>query len=151
MAQNYNPCQETSVANVADAVEQYLEWKAFACWFEPLSGARTELPKRVATQLERRCPGFPDASNSASIASRSGKVRTGGPLMTWIEDHFFSEARKKSWFDIILKQARTHARYARLVQYSKRWNKTWPQNPKVVHPSFAQWRAALLKAIWRIE
>src|SRR5229473_1316720 len=43
------PCQETSVANVADAVEQYLEWKAFACWFEPLSGARTELPKRVAT------------------------------------------------------------------------------------------------------
>jgi hypothetical protein len=82
LAQNYNPCQETSVANVADAVEQYLEWKAFACWFEPLSGARTELPKRVATQLERRCPGFLYASNSASIASRSGKVRTGGPLMT---------------------------------------------------------------------
>jgi len=66
--------------------------------------------------------------------------------MTWIEDHFFSEARKKGWFDIILKQARTHPRYARLVQYSKRWNKTWSQNPKAVTPLSSS-GAALLKAI----
>ena len=142
LARNYNPCQEIRVANVADAIEQYVEWKAFACWFQPLSGARTELARRVASQLQRKCPGFLDASNSVSTTSRHGKARIGRLLMTWIEDHFFAEVRKKGWFDIILKQARIHPRYARIVQYSKRWNKAWSQNPMAVYPAFVQWRRA---------
>ena len=56
LARNYNPCQETSVANVADAVEQYVEWKAFACWFQPLSGARTELLRRITSQVHPAIP-----------------------------------------------------------------------------------------------
>jgi len=62
--------------------------------------------------------------------------------MTWIEDHFFAEAKREGLFATILRQARNHPRYARIVQYSKRWNKAWSQNPMAVYPSFVQWRRA---------
>jgi len=140
LARNYNPCQEISVANVADAVEQYVEWKAFACWFRPLSG--TELPRHAASQLQRKCPGLLEPRTSDNVKSRDGKTTTGRYLIAWIEDNFFAEAKREGRFDTILKQARTHARYARIVQYSKRWNKAWSQNPMAVYPSFVQWRRA---------
>ncbi len=140
LARNYNPCQEASVASVADAVEQYAEWKVFACWLQPLSGATIDLPRRVARQLERRCPGFLKPRNSDDIKSHDGGAKSGERLMTWIEDHFFSQAKEEGWFAMILKQARTHPLYARIVQYSKRWNKSWSQNPMAVYPSFVQWR-----------
>ncbi len=140
LARNYNPGEETSLAKLADAVEQYVEWKVFACWLQPLSGATIDLPRRVATQLERRCPGFLKPRNSDDIKSRDGRARSGERLTTWIEDHFFSQAKEEGWFAMILKQARTHPLYARIVQYSKRWNKSWSQNPMAVYPSFVQWR-----------
>ena len=140
LARNYNPGQEISVANVADAVEQYVEWKAFACWFRPLSG--TELPRHVASQLQRKCPGLLEPRTSDNVKSRDGKTTTGRYLIAWIEDNFFAEAKREGRFDTILKQARTHPRYARIVQYSKQWNKAWSQNPMAVYPSFVQWRRA---------
>jgi len=142
LARNYNPGDETSVAKLADAVEQYVEWQVFACWVRPLSGATIEVPRCVATQLERRCPGFLKPRISDDIKSRDGKARARGHLMAWIEDHFFSEAKKEGCFDMILMQARNHPLYARIVQYSERWNKSWPENPTAVYPSFVQWRHA---------
>ena len=149
LARNYNLHRETSVTNLAGILEQYVEWKIFACWLEPLTRTKIELPKRIATELERRCPGFLDARNSVSITSRYRKARTGGLLMTWIEDHFFVEAKSEGWFDTILKQARTHPRYARMVQYSKRWNQRWSQNPTNAYPAFAQWRRTAENYIYR--
>ncbi len=140
LARNYNPSGETSVAKLPDGVERYIEWKVFTCWFQPLSGASIDLPRRVARQLEHRCPGFLKPRNSDDIKSRDRRARSGERLMIWIEDHFFSQAKEEGWFGMILKQARTHPLYARMVQYSKRWNKSWPQNRAVQYPSFVQWR-----------
>jgi len=59
--------------------------------------------------------------------------------MAWIEDHFLGEAKKEGWLDTIRQQVRVHPRYARIVQYSKRRNKSWSSNPTLEYPSFAQW------------
>ena len=142
LARNYNLHRETSVTNLAGILEQYVEWKIFACWLEPLTRAKIELPKRIATELERRCPGFLRSRNSNDVKKRDGKTKTGRYLIAWIEDHFFAEAKREGWFDTILKQARTHPRYVRIVQYSKRWSKRWSQNPMAVYPSFVQWQRA---------
>jgi len=140
LARNYTSGQETSVANVADAVERYVEWKVFACWLHPLSSSRTELPKRVAAQLQRKCPGFLEPLNPDDNKSHDGRARSVERLMTWIEDHSFSQAKEEGWFAMIVKQALTHPLYVRIAQYSKQWNKNWSQNPLAVYPSFVQWR-----------
>lgn len=142
LARNYNPHPETSVTNLAAILDQYVEWKVFACWLEPLTRAKIELPKRIATELERRCPGFLEVSSSNSTRRRHKKAWTGQRLMNWIEDHFFSDEEKKGWLDIIRQQASTHPLYARIARYPKLWNKSWPQNLAVAYPSFVQWRSA---------
>ena len=142
LAREYNPGQEINVANVADAVERYIEWKMFVCWLQPLAIARIELPRRVTGELERRCTGFLKPQNSDNIKSRDGRARSGERLMTWIEDHFFSQAKEEGWFAMIPKQAGTHPLYARIVQYSKQWSKSWSENPTPTYPSFVQWSRA---------
>ena len=139
LAQNYNPHRVTSIADFAGIVDRYVEWKIFSCWLEPLTKAKTGLPKRIAMELERRCPGFQELNDSNSIARLRKKSRTGRHFMTWIEDHFFADAKKERCLDIIREQARVHPHYARIVQYFKRWNKSWSSNPTLEYPSFAQW------------
>ena len=143
LARNYNLHQQRSLAKLADAVERYVEWKIFDCWLDPLLRAKIELPRRIVAELERSCPGFLEVSSSVFMRGRAGEqAKTQRLLMTWIEDHFFSGPKREGWFDIILRQARTHPQCARIAQYSKQWNKTWSQNPTVIYPSFAQWRRA---------
>jgi hypothetical protein len=114
LARNYNRCQQASVASVADAVEQYVEWKAFICWFQPVSG--TELARHVASQLQCKCPGFLEPRTSGNVKSRDGKTKTGRDLIAWIEDRFFAEAKKAGWFDIILRQARSDSGILQTVE-----------------------------------
>lgn len=143
LARNYNLCRLKGVASLADTAERYVEWKIFDCWLEPLLRVKIELPRRIAAELERRCPGFLEASSPDFMRGRAGEqVKIQRHLMTWIEDHFFSEPKKEGWFDLVSQQARMHPSYARIVQYSKRWDKTWSQNPTVIYPSFVQWRHA---------
>ena len=141
-AQNYKLCGEAHVARVEKVVERYVDWQAFAYWLAPLLEANLKLPHRIALQLESRCPGFLEFNNSCVLSNRKGKATTRQRLMTWIEDHFFSEAKKEGWFETVLQQARTHPRYARMVEYWQRWSKTRSQNPTTPYPSFGQWRRA---------
>jgi hypothetical protein len=142
LARNYNPDRETSVTNLAEVLEQYVEWKIFACWLEPLTKAKIELPKRITKELERRCPGFLDVSGSNSTMRHHNKANTGQRLMNWIEDQFFSDAKKEGWLDCIRLQAQSHPLYARVMGYSRRWNRSLLQNPTAEYPSFVQWCSA---------
>lgn len=141
-AQNYKPCEEAHVARMDEIVERYVDWQAFANWLAPPLEADLKLPHRIASELESRCPGFLEFNNSCVLRNRKGKATTRQRLMTWIEDHFFSEANKEGWFETVLRQARTHPRYARIVKYWQRWSKSCSQNPTIPYPSFGQWRRA---------
>jgi len=142
LARNYNLQQQRSAANFADIVERYVEWKAFDCWLEPLRKGRIALPRRVVTELGRRCPGFLQARTADFTRGGGKQVATRRHFITWIENHFFSKAKAEGRFDIILKQACSHPLHVRVTQYSKRWNKSWPLNPTGIYPSFVQWYRA---------
>ncbi len=141
-AQNCELCERASVARVCEVVERYVDWQAFAFWLAPLLEANSKLPNRIASGLESRCPGFLEFNNSRVLRNRKGKATARQRLMRWIEDHFFSEAKKEGWFDTVLQQARTHPRYVRMVEYWQRWSKSFSQNPTIPYASFGQWRRA---------
>jgi hypothetical protein len=141
-ARKHKLCEKASIARVARAIEGYVEWQAFAYWLRPLLEAKCELPARVAAGLERGCPGFLEFNNSHALGKQEEKGRAWRRLLAWIDDHFFSEARKQGWFETVVDQARNDPRHTRLVEFWKRWNKSWSQNPAVAYPSFGEWRRA---------
>jgi hypothetical protein len=142
-ARKYQLCEKASIARVARAAEGYVEWQAFAYWLRPLLEANRELPARVAAEMERRCPGFLEFNNSWVLGKHEEKAKAWQRLVGWIEDHFFSEAQKGGWFDIVVQQAPNDPHYVRMAEYGKCWNRTWAGNPSVAYPSFRQWcRAA---------
>jgi hypothetical protein len=141
-AQRYRLGEKASVIRLADAVEKYFEWQAFAYWLRPLLEANIELPAQVAVELERRCPDFLQFNNSHVLGKQEEKAKAWQRLVGWIEDHFFSEAQKEGWFDIVVQQAPDDPHYVRMAEYGKRWNRTWAGNPSVAYSSFRQWRRA---------
>jgi hypothetical protein len=141
-ARKYKLRKKASVARVASAVERYVEWQAFAYWLRPLLEAKCELPARVAAGLERRCPGFLEFNNSRALGKQEEKGGAWRRLAGWIGRHFFSEAKKQGWFGVVVRQARNDPHHVRTVEYWKRWNKSWSQNPAVGYPSFSEWRRA---------
>jgi hypothetical protein len=141
-AQRYRLGEKASIARLADAVERYVEWQAFAYWLRPLLEANAELPTRIAAELERRCPDFLEFNISHAVGEQEQKGKAWQRLVGWIEDHFFSEAKKQGWFDIVVQQAPNDPHYVRMAEYGKRWNRTWAGNPSVPYPSFRQWRRA---------
>jgi hypothetical protein len=141
-AQKCKLCEKASAARAADAVERYVDWYAFAYWLRPLLEANRELPTRVATELNRRCPGFQEFNNWHALGKQATKGKAWQRLVGWIEDHFFSEAQKEGWFDIVLQQGPNDPRYARMVIYGKLWNQSWSRNPTIPYPSFDGWRRA---------
>ena len=50
---------------LARAVARYIDWEAFAYWARPALERESRPPAEVASMLERRCPGFLDASIKA--------------------------------------------------------------------------------------
>jgi hypothetical protein len=141
-AQNYKFCGMASTAQIAEAVERYFEWQAFAYWLRPLLEAKLELPARAATELERRCPGFLEFNNSYVVRKQTQKGKAWQRLVAWIQEHFFFEAERQGWFEIVVQQARNDPRHARTVEYWKRWKRRWSRNPGFPYPSFGQWRRA---------
>jgi hypothetical protein len=141
-AQRYRLGEKASVARVAETVERYVEWQTFAYWLRPLLETNRELPARVAAEMERRCPGFLEFNNSHALGKQEEKGRAWRRLLAWIDDHFFSEARKQGWFETVVDQARNDPHHARIVEFYKRWNKSWSQNSAIAYPSFGQWRRA---------
>jgi hypothetical protein len=141
-ARKYKLSRKASVARVAGAVERYVEWRAFAYWLRPLLEAKCELPARATAELERRCPGFLEFNNAHALGKQEEKRKAWQRLVGWIEDHFFSEAKTQGWFGIVVRQARNDPHHARMVEFCKRWNKSWSQNSAIAYPPFGQWRRA---------
>ena len=56
---------------LAEAVARYMDYEALAYWARPALERESRLPAEVASELERRCPGFLDTQHqSAGTRSR---------------------------------------------------------------------------------
>jgi hypothetical protein len=141
-ARNYRFCEEATTPKVVDTLERYVKWRAFAYWLRPLLEANRQLPMHVAAELRRRCPGFLEFNKRPPIRKQRKKGEAWQHLASWVDDHFFSGAKKQGWLGIVVRQARNDPRHARLAEFCKRWNKSWFQSPAIAYPSFRQWERA---------
>jgi len=125
---------------LAEAVSLWIDWEAFAYWARPALECRSGLPTEVASELERRCPGFLDANSGPEKQDSAHTSQDWHSLMGWIADHYFQDAKTEGWFDAILAQARSHPRAIRTMEYADHCDEVWSSAMPVPYPSFEDWR-----------
>ncbi len=126
-----------------DAVERYVEWEVFAYWARAALEADAPMPASVEREVNKRCMGFirADAATRDATPAEEPHCRF-NRMIKWIEDHKFTQIKKRGWFDVLLYQARLHPRHARLIDYWHACELRWRKDPSTGYPSFAQWRRA---------
>jgi hypothetical protein len=125
------------------AVERYVEWEVFAFWTRTALEGEFPLPATVQNELKRRCPGFLLAEAVARGANPAEDTYCRfNRLVEWIEDHKFAKPRKEGWFDVLLYQARPHARHGRATDYWNDWEAQWEKHSAARYPALEKWRGA---------
>jgi hypothetical protein len=125
---------------LGEAVARYIDWEAFAYWARPALERGSQLPAEVASNLERRCPGFLNASIKARQRDSGGDSQPLQRLMLWIADHCFQDAQTEGWFDAILVHVRSHPRAIRTMEYADHCDELWSSELPNPYPSFGDWR-----------
>ena len=125
---------------LSKAVARYIDWEAFAYWARPLLEAVLPLPRKVAEEVTRRCPGFLEFNEKARKGDRADFPQDWHRLMLWITDHFFQDAKTEGWLDAILLSVRSHPRAIRTMEYWDHCDETWASNLPDPYPSFHSWR-----------
>ena len=140
--QKYEVHKGVPIARIAEAVERYGEWQAFAYWLMLCLETNKELPDRVAAELKRRCPGFAGFNKASALKNREGKAMAWRHFVRWIEKRRFVKANEKGWFELVVQQARNEPRHVRMLEFWKRSAKESPGNPATAYPYFSEWRRA---------
>jgi hypothetical protein len=125
---------------LCEAVARYIDWEAFAYWARPALERESQLPAEVASILERRCPGFLNASIKAKQRDSGGDSQALQRLMLWTADHFFPDAQTEGWFDAILVHVRSHPRAIRTMEYADHFDELWSSELPNPYPPFEDWR-----------
>jgi hypothetical protein len=132
---------DVSCADVAKAVEQYLDFEALVYWLCPLfRGAKVQLPPHVALELRQESPSLLEFVSRETSAAYDDKSRSWQRLFNWGKVHVLSHAKKEGWLDCVLRQARIHPRHVRLVDYSALWCKSRRVNTALPYPHLRQWQ-----------
>jgi hypothetical protein len=138
-AQNMRPCDKISYRDLDKAVEKYLDWEALALWVRPLLASDVKLPRRVISELERRCPGALGAQNSSSPRTDIENAKICKNLVKWRRVHCQLQAGQEGWLDLLLQRARSHPLHARIMSYGKHWAREQPRTSARSYPSFREW------------
>jgi hypothetical protein len=116
---------------LADAISRYIEWEALAYWAGPALARGSELLKVVLEELRYRCPEFMKSQPRSWDAQR---------LMTWISEHYFSDAKREGWFDALLVRVGDHPRAIRTMEYADHCEEIWGSRLTEPYPSSPEWR-----------
>ncbi len=115
----------------AEAVSRYIDWESLGYWARPALEQRSELPKTVLHELQKRC---------APFFGTNPVVRDWQHFMLWISDHYFSDARREGWFDALLLRVQDHPRAIRTMEYADYCEEMWGSQLPEPYPSFEEWR-----------
>ena len=126
------------------AVERYLEWEIFGYWVRTALESGCPLPASVEGAVRQRCPNFLEADAAAHAANPEEEPHCRfNRMIKWVEDHEFTDAKTRGWFDVLLHQARMHPRHARVIDYWRDWKAEWERASSPEYPSFALWEKAV--------
>jgi hypothetical protein len=73
---------------------------------------------------------------------RAEEFRSWHRLIEWGIDHFFADAKREGWFDVIIFTARQHPRVTRTEEYCVRCEIQWLTGIPTPYPTFNEWRRA---------
>ena len=117
---------------------QYVEWEAFTSWVGCVVECAHEVPALVASELERRYPGFVAHARSQRVKPCSDPQWLSSELLKWIERH--AEA-PESLTDEVRAAARAHLRGERITEYASVCSLRWGRQLPPTFPSFEPWLA----------
>jgi hypothetical protein len=118
---------------------QYIEWEAFAFWVRLMVERAPELPPGVSAVIEKRFPGFLSQLHSQRTQNIEYSTWFWRELLSWIENHVFSDAKEKPWLDAVRDAARAHLRGERIAEYWAVCSSQWRERPPASIPGFEQW------------
>jgi hypothetical protein len=120
---------------------QYLEWEAFSFWVRCVVEGAHEIPSLVATELERRCPGFIAHARTERAKPCADPQWLWRELLEWIEGHTFADAQRGSLIEDLRDAARSNLRAERIVEYRVACSLKWGKQLPGMFPNFEQWLA----------
>ncbi len=120
-------------------VAQYIEWEAFAFWARLVVERELELPLKVATVIEQRCPGFLGQLGSEHPGGVDYATWLWRRLLAWIESRTLGDATGPLSLDSVRDAARTDLRGERIAVYWSDCSSRWRKDPPAQLPSFEQW------------
>jgi hypothetical protein len=138
-AQNMRPCDKISYRALGKAVEKYLDWEALVLWLRPLLASDVNLPRRVISELERRCPGVLRVQNSSSPRTHIENGEIWRNFVQWGRVHRQLQAGNEGWLDLLLERARSHPLRVRVVSYGRHWAREQRRTGARSYPSFREW------------
>jgi len=141
-AYRYEPIPEVSVRRLTAAIETYVGWLSFTRWLLPVLVADTSLPTRITDEVNRKLPGFLDAEHSFARNGRRTLATIELRIMSWIENHYFREAKRGRWLGILRHRVQDHPRLVRITAYADRWPSQGLHNDARTYPSFGHWLEA---------
>lgn len=134
--------RRVSPQTLSKSVDKYVEWQVFAYWARWALDRHDRLPEPVKRELRRSYPGFLKTLTSFAGSDGSRHGDQFNRLLRWIEEHDFARAGKEGWLPVLIYQARLHPRYARVIDYWRRWPRLRSRQPRPAYPSFEHWKAA---------
>ena len=137
-----------SCSVLSEAVESFVDWKAFTFWLRPIFFGCIGLPPDALAELESRCPELAAFSKEANMicraTTRSGLWRR---IIGICGDRALSRAKREGWAGILVEQVQLHPLYVRTHAYAEQWKQDWSCHPPSRYPSLAEWKLAAAEYI----
>ena len=120
------------------AVDELLEWRAFALWIDSISQPNRLLEDPVLSELRTRCPRFLAAFEGAPLWEEPVFFR----MVRFGEAAWCAAARAEKWYSALRYHVTHHPRYHRLIHYNQRCHDEWDRIRPIVYPFFPEWLRA---------
>ena len=132
---------DLSCALVTKAADEYVEFETMLYWLRPLLEDPTRnLPVHVARELKKECPALLQLVSTYISSAYQRKLKNRQHLFNYAKKRLLAELGKERWPEIVLRQAHSHPRHLRFVDYAAVWMKSCRRHAAVRYPSFREWR-----------
>ncbi|MCZ2074286.1 MAG: hypothetical protein LC130_04715 [Bryobacterales bacterium] len=135
--------QKVEAGRLRRAVDELLEWRAFALWIDSIARPNRLLEDPILSELRTRCPRLLADFQGAPRWQHCMFFR----LVRLGEAFWRSAARSERWYSALHYHVTQHPRYHRLVHYNQRCHDEWDRVPPISYPSFPEWCRAAEKYI----
>lgn len=128
-------------AEIAPAVEEYIEWEAVANWLRPVI-ADVNLTEGVLSELKSRLPDRRRQPHAPSYRGGKTKFPTWRSAIRAGKKHCLREAQEAGCLDWFKEVIQSHPRPIRLRAYARHCEESPRQDGLWNYPSFREWLLA---------